>query len=71
MTYTSDIHDIISMIEDIQQANLTLAEAANRLHQKENIPFDKIWPAIMKIQQLSEKEAMSLTKEWCTRWDDD
>jgi len=71
MLYTSDIQNIISMMEQIRQADVTLAEATKHLHQKENIPFDKIWPAIMKIQQLSEKEAMSLTKEWCTPWDDD
>jgi hypothetical protein len=71
MLYNSDIQDIISMIEEIRQTDATLAEAARCLYQKENIPFDNIWPAIMKIRQLSEKEAMSLTKEWCIRRDND
>jgi len=59
------------MIEEIRQADVSIAEAIKRLHQKENMPFDKIWPAIMKIRQVSEKEAMSLTKRWCTQRDND
>ena len=55
----------ISALEEIQQAGVTLAEATKSLHRKENVPFDDIWPAIMKIRETSEKEAMQLTKEWC------
>jgi len=60
-----NIKKTVSELEEIQEAGVTLAEATKLLHRKENVPFDDIWPAIMKIRQISEKEAMSLTKEWC------
>jgi len=60
-----NIGKTISALEQLQEAGVTLAEATKSLHRKENIPFDDIWPAIMKIRQISEKEAMQLTKEWC------
>jgi hypothetical protein len=65
---TKRIQKTISALEEIQQAGVTLAEATKSLHRKENVPFDDIWPAIMKIRQISEKEAMQLTKEWCGHW---
>jgi hypothetical protein len=49
----------------MQQTGITLAEATKSLHRKDNVPFDDIWPAIMKIRQTSEKEAMQITKDWC------
>jgi len=59
------ISETIFSLEEIQQAGMTLAEAARSLHLKEMVPFDDIWPAVMQLRQLSEKEAMRLTKEWC------
>ena len=56
---------IISKLVEIQGTGVTLAEAIHKLHKKENVPFDDIWPAVMIIQQVSEREAMQLTKEWC------
>jgi len=55
----------ISALKDAQQAGITLAEATRLLHRKRNIPFDDLWPAIMQIHQISENEAMRLTKDWC------
>ena len=69
MQQTQNIQNTISALEEIQQAGVTLAEATKSLHRKENVPFDDIWPAIMKIRQISEKEAMKLTKEWCGHWE--
>ena len=64
-----NIQNTISALEEMQQAGVTLAEATNSLHRKENVPFDELWPAIMKIRQISEKEAMRLTKGWCGHWE--
>ncbi len=63
-----EIQTTISALREIQQAGMTLAEATRLLHRKENVPFDDIWPAIMHTCQISEKEAMQLTKEWCVLW---
>ena len=60
-----NVEKTISALKEIQDVGVTLAEATKSLHRKENVPFDDIWPAIMKIRQISEKEAMQLTKEWC------
>ncbi len=65
MYRTKKILETISTLDEMQQSGVTLAEAVKLLHQKETIPFDDIWPAIMKLCQTSEKEAMQLTKEWC------
>jgi len=59
---------VISALEEVQAAGVTLAEAVQLLHSKENVPFDAIWPAVMIIQQVSEREAMQLTKEWCLKF---
>lgn len=59
------IQETISALEEIQKAGVTLAEATKSLHRKENVPFDDIWPAIMTLREIGEKEAMQLTKEWC------
>ena len=64
-----NIENIISSLEEIQKAGVSLAEATKSLHMKENIPFDDIWPAIIQLLQLSEKEAMRTTKEWCLHCD--
>ena len=55
----------VSALNEIQQADATLAEATKSLHRKQHVPFDDIWPAIMVIRQVSEKEAMQLAKAWC------
>lgn len=65
MYKTKKILETISILDEMQQSGVTLAEAVKSLHQKETIPFDDIWPAVMTIHQTSEKEAMQLTKEWC------
>lgn len=57
--------EIISLLEEIQKAELSLAEATKLLYQEENVPFDDIWPAIMVIEQISEKQALQRTKDWC------
>ena len=59
------IQETISNLKKMQQAGISLAEATKSLHLDEHVPFDDIWPAIMKLHHLSEKEAMQLTKEWC------
>ena len=56
---------IITTLEEAQATGVTLAEAIHSLHGKDNVPFDDLWPAVMIIQQVSEREAMQLTKEWC------
>lgn len=68
MYRTKKTQQTISALEAIQQTGASLAEAIESLHLKENVAFDDIWPAIMKIRQLSEKEAMQLTKECCGYW---
>ena len=68
MYRTKKIQQSISALEAIQQNGVTLAEAIELLHIKKNVAFDDIWPAIMRIRQLSEKEAMQLTKECCGYW---
>ena len=59
------IQETLASLKEMQQAGLTLAEATYSLHREKDIPFDDIWPAIMKILETSEKEAMQLTKQWC------
>jgi len=59
------IENTISALVVTQKAGVTLAEATRSIHSNDNVSFDDIWPAIMKIRQLSEKEAMQLTKKWC------
>lgn len=56
---------IISALKQSQGAGVSLAEAINSLHNLDKVPFDDIWPAVMVIRQVSEKEALQLTKEWC------
>ncbi len=65
---TDKIQLTISTLKEIQKAGMTLAAATRSLHKKENIPFDELWPAIMQIRQISEKEAMQLTKDCCVLW---
>jgi len=65
MYRTETIQNTVAALEKIQQDGMTLAQATKVLHKDKKIPFDDIWPAIMRIQQLSEKEAMRTTKEWC------
>ena len=62
------IQQTISSLKSTQQAGASLEEAIESLHVEQNIAFDDIWPAIMKIRQLSEKQAMQLTKECCGYW---
>ena len=69
MYRTEKLQTTISTLKELQQSGVTLAEASRSLHKKDNIPFDDIWPAIMCIRQISEKEAMRLTKDWCLRQD--
>ena len=69
MYRTKKLQATISTLKELQQSGVTLAEASRTLHKKEHIPFDDIWPAIMCLRQISEKEAMRLTKEWCLRQD--
>ena len=59
------IQQTISALEDMQQAGISLAAATKSLHQNEHVPFDDLWLAIIKIRQVSEKEAMQFTKECC------
>lgn len=59
------IQEVLSALEKMQQAGVALSEACKSLHRKQNVPFDDIWPAVMIIRQLSEREAMQLTKQWC------
>ena len=69
MYRTKKLQTTISTLKEIQQTGMTLAEATRSLYRKANVSFDDIWPAIMCICEISEKEAMRLTKEWCTRQD--
>ena len=68
MYRTKEIQKTISALQAIQQNGTSLAEAIELLRIKKNVTFDDIWPAVMKIRQLSEKEAMRLTKECCGYW---
>jgi hypothetical protein len=65
MYRSKKILETISALNEIQQSGVTLAEATKSLHKKQNVPFDDIWPAVMKMRQTSEKQAMQLTKQWC------
>ncbi len=65
MYRSTKIQTTISTLKEIQQAGVSLTEATRSLHRNENVPFDDIWPAIMQLRQISEKEAMQLTKQWC------
>ena len=64
MYRSKNIQETISALADIQQSGVTLEEATKLLHLNKNVSFDDIWLAIIKIRQLSEKEAMQLTKKW-------
>ena len=55
---------MVAALKETTKAGISLAEATKSLHAKENVPFDDIWPAVMILRQVSEKEAMRLTKEW-------
>ena len=55
----------ITSLKETQQAGVILSEAVRSFHRKGNVSFDEIWPAIMYMRQISEKEAMRLTKDWC------
>jgi len=58
-------NQVVSTREEIQAEGVTLAESIISPHRKEGVPFDDIWPAVMIIRQVSEREAMQLTKDWC------
>lgn len=58
----------LSALDALLQNGASLADAIETLHIQKNVPFDDIWPAIMKLCQLSEKEAMQLTKQNCGYW---
>ena len=68
MYRSKEIQITISALQAIQQNGTSLAEAIELLHIKKNVAFDDIWPAVMEVCQLSEKEAMQLTKECCGYW---
>lgn len=57
----------ISALNDLQQSGASLAQAANTLYSSNDYNFDELWLAVMTIAQLSEKEAMRLTKDWVIR----
>lgn len=61
------VQEVISSLLELQQTGMELPEALALVYVQENIEFDDIWPAVMKIHQLSEKEAMYLTKKYCRR----
>lgn len=65
MYRTKKIQQTISALDAMQQTGASLAEAVESLYVEQNIPFDNIWPAIMVVCQLSEKEATQLTKQDC------
>jgi len=65
MYETKQILKAISTLKECQLTGVTLAQATELLHKNYGFSFDDIWPAIMKLRQVSEKEAMRLTKEWC------
>lgn len=65
MYSTKKIQQTISTLEAMLQTGASIEDAIESLHVEQNIPFDDIWPAIMRICQLSEKEAMQLTKQHC------
>lgn len=71
MYRNKNIEETLSSLKKLQQAGLSLEQATKTLHKKENVPFDDIWPAIMRLRQLSEKEAMRSTKDWCLHGKED
>lgn len=58
---------IIATLNEKQAAGMTLSEAVHALHVQDKVPFDDIWPALMRLQQVSEKEAMRFTKACCLK----
>lgn len=68
MYRSETIQQTLSALDALLQNGTSLADAIETLHIEKNIPFDDIWPAIMQFCQLSEKEAMQLTKQHCGYW---
>ena len=66
MYRTKNLTQTIYLLKEMQNKGMPLSEAIKQLYSKENFLFDDLWPAVMSINMVSEKEAMQLTKEWCS-----
>lgn len=65
MTDSQKTKEVIAALEKFQATGITLTEAIKQLYKNESVAFDDIWPAVMQIEQVSEREAMRLTKDGC------